>query len=343
MDLNEFYYDLDESFIAQTPLKHRSASKLLVLNKSTGEIKHDEFGSIVNFLNEGDCLILNDSGVFKARIFGTNKKTQAKVEFLLLKQEEPNVWQALCKPAKRVRCGSWFSFKEGLCCAVVKELEDGLRLLKFEGFAGDFFSLLNKIGEIPLPPYIKTKAELVDPSRYQTIYSKDLGSVAAPTAGLHFTTEILDKLRQKGVRIGFVTLHVGLGTFRPVKVSKVENHKMHSESFVLLQNVADLINETKQKGKRVVCVGTTSCRTIESVLLKKHKICACSGSTDLFIYPGFKFGVVDCLLTNFHLPCSTLLMLVSAFAGKDNIFKAYSEAKANDYRFFSFGDAMLIL
>lgn len=343
MNLNEFYYDLDESFIAQKPLKNRADSKLLVLNKSTGEIVHDNFFSIANFLNEGDCLILNDSGVFKARIFGINEKTKAKLEFLLLNEKEPNVWQALCKPAKRARKGSWFGFSEGLRCVVVDELDEGLRLLKFEGVSDSFFSILNRIGEIPLPPYIKTKAELVEPGRYQTIYSRNLGSVAAPTAGLHFTTEILDKLRQKGVKIGFLTLHVGLGTFRPVKVSIIENHKMHYEHFFLLQEVANLINETKKNGKRVVCVGTTSCRTLESVFLKKHRICACSGSTNLFIYPGFEFGVVDGLLTNFHLPCSTLLMLVSAFAGKDNVFRAYDEAKKNGYRFFSFGDAMLIL
>lgn len=341
MNLNDFYYDLDESFIAQTPLENRSDSKLLVLEKASGKVEHCEFRSIINFLDEGDCLIFNDSKVLKARVFGVNEKTGARLEFLLLNEEEPSVWQVLCKPAKRARVGSRFNFDGEFNGVILKELDEGIRLLRVEGFFGDFMDIINKIGRLPLPPYIKT--ELSDSSRYQTIYSKVIGSVAAPTAGLHFTVDILNQLRQKGVKIGFLTLHVGLGTFRPVKVAKIENHKMHFERYFLSKEVADLINKTKKSGKKVVCVGTTSCRTLESVFLKKGEICEDSGLTDLFIYPGFRFNVVDGLITNFHLPCSTLLMLVSAFAGKLNIFRAYDKAKEKGYRFFSFGDAMLIL
>ena len=341
MKLTDFYYDLDESFIAQTPLENRSASKLLVLNKLSGEIVHTKFCSIFNFLNKGDCLIFNDSKVLKARLFGINEKTKAKLEFLLLNELEPGVWKVLCKPAKRARVPQRFNFDHRLSAIVLKELNEGIRIIKFEGFVENFFNILNEIGKMPLPPYIKTK--LVDQSRYQTVYSKNLGSVAAPTAGLHFTVKLLNELRQNGVKIGFLTLHVGLGTFRPVKALNVVDHKMHFENYFLTQEVADLINETKRQGNRVICVGTTSCRTLESVFLKNRKICADYGATNLFIYPGFKFEVVDGLITNFHLPCSTLLMLVSALAGKSRVFKAYDQAKERGYRFFSFGDAMLIL
>lgn len=341
MNLTDFHYDLDESFIAQTPLKNRADSKLLILNKLSGKMLHKNFHSIVDFLNEGDCLIFNDSKVLKARFFGINKKTKAKLEFLFLNEVENGVLKVLCRPAKRARVHDRFVFDDKLEAVVLKELEEGVRILKLEGFAGNFIEILNKIGNIPLPPYIKKT--LVDQSRYQTIYSKNLGSIAAPTAGLHFTPELLKKIEQKGVKVGFLTLHVGLGTFKPVKVSKISDHKMHFETYFLSQEVADLINETRASGKNVVCVGTTSCRTLESVFLKHGKICADYGSTNLFIYPGFKFEVVDGLITNFHLPCSTLLMLVSAFAGKSKIFKAYEQAKALNYRFFSFGDAMLII
>lgn len=341
MNLNDFYYELDKSFIAQTPLKHRDESKLLILEKSTGKIYHDKFCSIVNFLNEGDCLIFNDSRVLKARLFGVNEKTGARLEFVFLNEIEHDVWQVLCKPARRARIESRFNFDGEFNAIVLSEHDEGLRTVKVEGFSGNFFDVLDKIGSVPLPPYIKKK--LIDQNRYQTIYSKKLGSVASPTAGLHFTNSIFEKIKQKGVSVGFLTLHVGLGTFRPVKVLNIYDHKMHSERYFFSHEVADLINRTKQNGCRVFCVGTTSCRTIESVFLKHKKICADSGSTNLFIYPGFKFRVVDGLVTNFHLPCSTLLMLVSAFAGKSNVFNAYEQAKKKGYRFFSFGDVMLIV
>ncbi len=341
MKTSDFYYDLPEELIAQTPLEPRDSSRLMVLHKKTGEIEHRHFYDILDYLNEGDCLIMNDSRVLPARIYGVKDETNANVEFLLLNCIEGKKWEALAKPGKRAKIGTSFSFGDGLMhCKVVDILDDGNRILEFE-CEGNFYENLDKLGQMPLPPYIHEK--LKDKERYQTVYSREIGSAAAPTAGLHFTKELMKKAQEKGVKIGFVTLHVGLGTFRPVKVDDVTKHKMHSEHYDMSEETATLINETHRNGGRVFCVGTTSCRTVESVAKREGEIKASDGMTDIFIYPGFEFKAMDCLITNFHLPESTLIMLVSAFAGYDNIMNAYNTAVAEKYRFFSFGDAMLIV
>lgn len=341
MKTSDFYYDLPEELIAQTPLEPRDSSRLMVLHKKTGEIEHRHFYDILDYLNEGDCLIMNDSRVLPARIYGVKDETNANVEFLLLNCVEGKKWEALAKPGKRAKIGTSFSFGDGLMhCKVIDILDDGNRILEFE-CEGSFYENLDKLGQMPLPPYIHEK--LKDKERYQTVYSREIGSAAAPTAGLHFTKELMKKAQEKGVKIGFVTLHVGLGTFRPVKVDDVTKHKMHSEHYDMSEETAALINETHRNGGRVFCVGTTSCRTVESVAKREGEIKASDGMTDIFIYPGFEFKAMDCLITNFHLPESTLIMLVSAFAGYDNIMNAYNTAVAEKYRFFSFGDAMLIV
>lgn len=341
MKTSDFYYDLPEELIAQTPLEPRDSSRLMILHKKTGEIEHRHFYDILDYLNEGDCLIMNDSRVLPARIYGVKDETNANVEFLLLNCIEGKKWEALAKPGKRAKIGTSFSFGDGLMhCKVIDILDDGNRILEFE-CEGSFYENLDKLGQMPLPPYIHEK--LKDKERYQTVYSREIGSAAAPTAGLHFTKELMKKAQEKGVKIGFVTLHVGLGTFRPVKVDDVTKHKMHSEHYEMSEETANLINETHKNGGRVFCVGTTSCRTVESVAKREGEIKASDGMTDIFIYPGFEFKAMDCLITNFHLPESTLIMLVSAFAGYDNIMNAYNTAVAEKYRFFSFGDAMLIV
>lgn len=341
MKTSDFFYELPKELIAQTPLEPRDSSRLLILGKKNGEIEHKHFYDIIDYLNEGDCLIANDSRVLPARIFGVRKETGASVEFLLLKQISGNRWETLCKPGKKAKVGAKFSFGEGLMTATVTEVrEDGNRIVDFD-CNEKFFTVLDKIGQMPLPPYITKKLE--DKERYQTVYSHELGSAAAPTAGLHFTKELMDKIRKKGVKIAYVTLHVGLGTFRPVKTDDVTKHKMHSEHYEISEETAKIINETKKNGKRVIAVGTTSCRTLESVASSYGEIKACDGWTDIFIYPGYDFKVLDGLITNFHLPESTLIMLVSAFAGFDNVMNAYKTAVNEKYRFFSFGDAMAIL
>ena len=339
----DFYYDLPEELIAQTPLEPRDSSRMLVLSKESGEIEHKHFYNIIDHLNEGDCLILNDSRVLPARIFGIKDETGASVEFLMLRQIENNTWETLAKPGKKAKPGAKFTFGEGIMTATVKDVtEEGNRIVEFSCNENDnIYSALDKIGQMPLPPYITEK--LKDKERYQTVYSNEVGSAAAPTAGLHFTKELLQKIKDKGVKIGYVTLHVGLGTFRPVKVEEITDHKMHSEHYEIPKETAELIKETKENGKRVIAVGTTSCRTLESVATKYGEICDCEGFTDIFIYPGYKFKVLDGLVTNFHLPESTLIMLVSAFCGYENTMNAYKIAVEEKYRFFSFGDSMIIL
>ena len=340
MKTSDFYYDLPKELIAQTPVEPRDSSRLMVMNRETGEIEHRHFFDIPDYLNEGDLLVCNDSRVLPARIFGV-KETGARVEFLLLKQISGNRWETLCKPGKKAREGAEFIFGDGIMRAKISGVtEDGNRIVDFD-CNESFFAALDKIGQMPLPPYITE--ELNDKERYQTVYSHELGSAAAPTAGLHFTGELMDRLRSKGVNIAYVTLHVGLGTFRPVKVDDVTKHKMHSEHYEIPEETARLINQTKQNGGRVIAVGTTSCRTLESVASFYGEIKPCEGFTDIFIYPGYEFKVLDGLITNFHLPESTLIMLVSAFAGYDNIMNAYKTAVEEKYRFFSFGDCMCIL
>ena len=342
MNTSDFYYDLPAELIAQTPIEPRNASRLMVLDRLSGKIEHKIFSQLEEFLNEGDCLILNDTRVIPARIYGVKKETGAVVEFLLLNQNENNVWECLCKPGKRAKIGTEFVFGEGLVdCEVVDIAEDGNRKIRFNCDSKEIYNILDKIGKMPLPPYITQ--ELKNGERYQTVYSRELGSAAAPTAGLHFTKEMLDDLKNKGINIGYVTLHVGLGTFRPVKVDDVTKHKMHTEHYHISKETADLINETKRNGKRVISVGTTSTRTLESVATKNGCICEDEDDTSIFIYPGYEFKCIDGLITNFHLPESTLIMLVSAFAGYDNTMNAYKTAVDEKYRFFSFGDAMLIL
>ena len=342
MNTSDFYYDLPAELIAQTPIEPRNASRLMVLDRISGKIEHKIFSQLEEFLNEGDCLILNDTRVIPARIYGVKKETGAVVEFLLLNQNENNVWECLCKPGKRAKIGTEFIFGEGLVdCEVVDITEDGNRKIRFNCDSKEIYNILDKIGKMPLPPYITQ--ELKNGERYQTVYSRELGSAAAPTAGLHFTKEMLDDLKNKGINIGYVTLHVGLGTFRPVKVDDVTKHKMHTEHYHISKETADLINETKRNGKRVISVGTTSTRTLESVATKNGCICEDEDDTSIFIYPGYEFKCIDGLITNFHLPESTLIMLVSAFAGYDNTMNAYKTAVDEKYRFFSFGDAMLIL
>lgn len=337
----DFYYDLPESLIAQTPLEPRDSSRMMVLDRNNGNIIHKYFRDIIDELNAGDCLILNDSRVLPARIFGTKDDTGATVEFLMLKQVENNTWETLCKPGKKAKIGTSFTFGEGIMTGTVSDItEEGNRIVDFE-CNESIYTALDKIGQMPLPPYITEK--LKDKERYQTVYSNELGSAAAPTAGLHFTKELLQRIKDKGVNIGYVTLHVGLGTFRPVKADEITDHKMHSEHYEIPKETAQLIKETKDNGKRVIAVGTTSCRTLESVAKKHGEIIACDGNTDIFIYPGFEFKVLDGLVTNFHLPESTLIMLVSAFCGYDNTMNAYKVAVDKKYRFFSFGDSMMII
>ena len=340
MKTSDFYYDLPEELIAQTPLEKRDNSRLLKLDRQTGNIEHKNFFDIKNYLKAGDCLVLNNTRVLPARIFGVRTDTGSVVEFLLLKQKDTDIWECLAGPGKKAKIGKIFKFSDKLSSEVIDITEDGNRIVKFF-HDGEFYGALSEVGQMPLPPYIKEK--LKDNERYQTVYSKELGSAAAPTAGLHFTNELLDDLREMGVKIAYVTLHVGLGTFRPVKVDDVTKHKMHTEEYFVTQETADIINQTKAEGGRVICVGTTSCRTVESVALKYGTMVECSGNTDIFIYPGFKFRIMDGLITNFHLPESTLIMLVSAFAGYDNVMNAYKTAVNERYRFFSFGDSMLVL
>ena len=341
MKTSDFYFDLPKELIAQDPLEDRSASRLLVLNKETGEMEHRIFKDIVEYLNPGDCLVINDTKVIPARLFGSKVGTDAKIEILLLKRRENDIWETLVKPGKKVRPGTKIAFGEGLLMGEVLEVaEEGNRLIRFT-YDGIFEEILDQLGQMPLPPYITH--QLKDKNRYQTVYAKHDGSAAAPTAGLHFTPELLEKIKEKGVSIAHVTLHVGLGTFRPVKVEDVTAHHMHSEFYVVEEDQAELINRTKTEGGKVVCVGTTSCRTIESAADDQGILHAGSGWTDIFIYPGYRFKILDRLITNFHLPESTLLMLVSALAGKEHIEAAYKEAVKEKYRFFSFGDAMLIV
>lgn len=340
MKTSDFYYDLPKDLIAQTPVEPRDSSRLLVLGRESGSIQHKHFYDIIDFLVPGDLLVVNDSRVLPARIYGIKNETGAKVEFLLLKQISGNRWETLCKPGKKAKQGSKFTFGNGLLSATVAKVKsDGNRVVDFDS-GENFFAALDKIGQMPLPPYITE--ELKDKERYQTVYSNELGSAAAPTAGLHFTKELLQKIADKGVNITYVTLHVGLGTFRPVKVDDVTKHKMHSEHYEIPKKTADLINKTKKNGGRIIAVGTTSCRTLESVASLYGEIKPCDGFTDIFIYPGYKFKVLDGLITNFHLPESTLIMLVAAFSGYDNIMNAYKVAVEEKYRFFSFGDAMFI-
>lgn len=340
MKTSDFFYNLPQELIAQTPLEPRDSSRMMVLNRANDTIEHKHFYDIIDYLDPGDCLIVNDSRVIPARIYGNKYDTCARVEFLLLRQIENDKWETLVKPGRKAKIGACFTFGEGLLKAkVVDIVDDGNRIVELIS-EENIYATLDKIGRMPLPPYIT--AELKDQERYQTVYSNELGSAAAPTAGLHFTNELLDKIRAKGVNIGYVTLHVGLGTFRPVKAEEITDHKMHSEHYEVPQETADLINATKAAGKRVIAVGTTSCRTLESVATQGD-IKACDGFTDIFIYPGYKFKVLDGLITNFHLPESTLIMLVSAFYGYEKTIEAYRVAVEERYRFFSFGDAMMIL
>ena len=340
MDVKDFRYDLPQELIAQDPLEDRSSSRLLVLDKNTGEITHKHFYDIIDYLDEGDCLVLNETKVIPARLMGVKKDTGAVVEILLLKRKSKTVWECLVKPGKKCRVGAVIEFGEGLLTGTVSDIvEEGNRIIEFE-FDGIFEEILDKLGTMPLPPYITHT--LKDRNRYQTVYAKNEGSAAAPTAGLHFTKELLKDIEDKGVKLAKVTLHVGLGTFRPVKVSDVRQHHMHSEFFQVSKEAADIINSTRANGKRVICVGTTSTRTVESASDDKGYLKEKSGWTDIFIYPGYKFKVSDALITNFHLPESTLVMLVSALAGREKVLHAYEEAVKEKYRFFSFGDAMFI-
>lgn len=337
MKTDDFDYELPEELIAQTPLKDRSSSKLLLLNKETGTISHDRFSNIIDYLHEGDVLVLNDTKVIPARLFGEKEDTKAHIELLLLKNDGDN-WEALVRPARRVHLGTVVSFGNGLLKAhCIEQYDEGRMLFRME-YDGIFYEILDKLGEMPLPPYIHEHLE--DQGRYQTVYAKNEGSAAAPTAGLHFTTELLEKIKAKGVIVTFVTLHVGLGTFRPVSVSDVTKHHMHSEYYAVSQETADILNKAKLEKRRIISVGTTSLRTLESAY--DNGFTEKSGWTDIFIYPGYEFKAIDALITNFHLPKSTLIMLVSALAGKDNIMRAYKEAIEHHYRFFSFGDSMFI-
>ncbi len=340
MTRQEFFYDLPEELIAQTPLKDRSASKLMCMDKHTGELKHKIFKDVVDFLEEGDCLVLNNTRVIPARLYGKKEGSEGAIEFLLLNKYSLDVWEVILKPGRRAKPGARFDFGDGLLKAEVLEIvNDGNRMVKFY-YDGVFEEILDRLGQMPLPPYITEKLE--DKERYQTVYSKYDGSAAAPTAGLHFTKELLEKIEKKGVKIAYVTLHVGLGTFRPVKADNITDHKMHSEFYIINDEACDKINSAKENGKRVICVGTTSNRVVETVSDDTGFMKPSTGWTDIFIYPGYKFKCVDALITNFHLPESTLVMLVSAFAGKDNVMNAYKTAVEEKYRFFSFGDAMFI-
>ena len=341
MDVKDFDYDLPEELIAQDPLEDRSSSRLMVLDKKTGDIEHKIFRDVVDYLQPGDCLVLNNTKVIPARLFGVKEGTEAKIEILLLKRKENDIWETLVKPGKKCKPGVKISFGEGLLTGEVLEVvEDGNRLIQFH-YDGIFEEILDQLGQMPLPPYITH--QLKDKNRYQTVYAKYDGSAAAPTAGLHFTPELLQQIRDMGIDIAEVTLHVGLGTFRPVKVDTIEEHHMHSEFYRIEASEAEKINRAKESGHRVICVGTTSCRTVESAADENGKLKECSGWTEIFIYPGYKFKVLDCLITNFHLPESTLIMLESVLAGREHVLAAYEEAVKERYRFFSFGDAMMIL
>ena len=340
MNTHDFWYHLPEELIAQTPLQQRDTSRLMVLDKSSGQITHRHFFDVLEYLQPGDCLVMNDSRVLPARLLG-HRPTGGAVEILLLRDLGDKKWECLCKPGRKMQVGCEVLFGNGELSAVVREVqEDGNRIVEFS-YEGIFLEVLERLGKMPLPPYIK--AELSDQERYQTVYSREVGSAAAPTAGLHFTSELLDAIRAKGVRTAFVTLHVGLGTFRPVKVDDVESHRMHSELCMMGEETARILNETKANGGRIICVGTTSCRTLESLVNEDGSFVPSSKWTDIFIYPGYKFKAMQGLITNFHLPESTLVMLVSAFAGKEHVLSAYNNAVEEKYRFFSFGDAMLIL
>lgn len=340
MSLHDYYYDLPEELIAQDPLEDRSSSKLMVLNKESGNVEHHVFKDIIDYLNPNDCLVINDTKVLPARLYGSKVGTDAKIEVLLLKRHENDVWETLVKPGKKCKPGTVISFGDGVLTGeVIDVVEEGNRLIKFN-YEGIFEEVLDSLGEMPLPPYITH--QLKDKNRYQTVYAKHDGSAAAPTAGLHFTPELLKAIEEKGIKIAHVTLHVGLGTFRPVKVENILEHHMHSEFYMVDEKDAEIINQTKANGGRVISVGTTSTRTLETVTDDNGVVHAGSGWTQIFIYPGYKFKAIDCLITNFHLPESTLLMLVSALAGRENVLKAYEEAVRDRYRFFSFGDAMFI-
>ena len=340
MSLHDYYYDLPEELIAQDPLEDRSSSRLMVLDKETGNVEHHVFKEIIDYLNPGDCLVINDTKVLPARLYGNKVGTDAKIEVLLLKRREKDVWETLVKPGKKCKPGTVINFGEGILTGeVIDVVEEGNRLIKFN-YEGIFEEVLDRLGEMPLPPYITHK--LKDKSRYQTVYAKYEGSAAAPTAGLHFTKELLEKIREKGVKIAHVTLHVGLGTFRPVKVDNILEHHMHSEFYMVDEEDANLINTCKKNGGRIISVGTTSTRTLETVTDENGVVHEGSGWTQIFIYPGYKFKAIDCLITNFHLPESTLIMLVSALAGREKVLNAYEIAVKEKYRFFSFGDAMFI-
>lgn len=336
---SDFWYDLPEELIAQTPLEQRDSSRLLVLDRATGQVKHQHFYDIINYLQPGDCLVMNDSRVLPARLLG-HRPTGGAVEVLLLKDLGQKRWECLCKPGRKMHVGSQVIFGNGELTAVVTEVrEDGNRVVEFQ-YEGIFLEVLERLGKMPLPPYIR--AELADQERYQTVYSREVGSAAAPTAGLHFTTELLEKIREQGVNTAFVTLHVGLGTFRPVKAENIDEHHMHSELCMISAETADILNRTKASGGRIICVGTTSCRTLESLVNDDGSFEEKSKWTEIFIYPGYQFKAMQGLITNFHLPESTLVMLVSAFAGRENVLSAYEQAVQERYRFFSFGDAMFI-
>ena len=340
MKTSDFWYDLPEELIAQTPLEQRDTSRLLVLDRVSGKVKHQHFYDIIDYLQPGDCLVMNDSRVLPARLLG-HRPTGGAVEVLLLKDLGQKKWECLCKPGRKMQVGSQVIFGNGELTAVVTEVrEDGNRVVEFQ-YEGIFLEVLERLGKMPLPPYIR--AELADQERYQTVYSREVGSAAAPTAGLHFTNELLEKIREKGVTTAFVTLHVGLGTFRPVKAENISEHHMHSELCMISKEIADVLNRTKEQGGRIICVGTTSCRTLESLVNEDGTFEEKSKWTEIFIYPGYQFKAMQGLITNFHLPESTLVMLVSAFAGRENVLSAYEQAVKERYRFFSFGDAMCIL
>jgi len=340
LKVKDFYFDLPKELIAQHPLEKRDESRLMVLNKKSGEVEHKVFKDIVDYLNQGDCLVLNDTRVMPARLYGAKEGSGGKMEFLLLNRHEDDIWETLVKPGKRGKVGAKFVFGNGeLKAEVVEVLENGNRKVKFH-YEGIFEEVLDRLGEMPLPPYIEEKLE--DRERYQTVYSKEVGSAAAPTAGLHFTEELLQTIKEKGINIAFVTLHVGLGTFRPVKAEEIQDHEMHSEYYILDKENAEIINSTKRSGKRVIAVGTTSNRTLESIANEEGQVKEQSGYTSIFIYPGYKFKIVDAIITNFHLPESTLIMLISAFSTREIVMNAYKIAVENKYRFFSFGDAMFI-
>ncbi|KEH88734.1 MULTISPECIES: tRNA preQ1(34) S-adenosylmethionine ribosyltransferase-isomerase QueA [Clostridium] len=340
MKVKDFDFYLPQELIAQHPMEKRDESRLMVVDRKSGQIEHKIFRDILAYLNEGDCLVLNNTRVLPARLIGEKENTGGKIEFLLLRRIEGDTWETLVKPGKKAKIGARFVFGSGELKAEVKSMgEDGSRIIEFE-YEGIFEEVLDKLGQMPLPPYITERLE--DKERYQTVYSKEKGSAAAPTAGLHFTEELLKEIKEKGIKIAFVTLHVGLGTFRPVKVENIEEHHMHSEYYTMSKETADIINNTKENGGKIIAVGTTSCRTLETIGDENGKVRETSGWTDIFMYPGYKFKVVDRLITNFHLPQSTLLMLVSAFSSRENIMNAYKEAVENKYRFFSFGDAMFL-